>query len=632
MGKMGTIMEQSQLPAQRPQPRRPRGRSRSMSPSVFALYTLLALVIVLITLFASYEIFIRDRVILGVSVFGQSMAGSTRAETRKLLQDKFGNPDAILKRSGGQPIILRDGERSWRAWPWELGLRTDFGPVADSAILLGHRGSFLANLIEQARCALAGCDIGLEARFDVNIAQAYLSWLAPQVDQPAHDASVRVEGLRVIATPAQNGRDLDGKTMVERMRQRILGGGQGDIPLAFLETTPLLTDTETAKAQAEAILAAPMMLTFNGRSWAIDQATLATMISIRPQQSADGKLRLVTSLDHSRLVASIKPLANDINQPARDARFHFDPDTKTLTPIVTSQYGQILDPEAAAKQIEQHMLAVASRVPGVASPLEMLNSRVVALPVSIVKPTIAMEDAAKFGIKELAGQGVSNFKGSPAGRIQNIRTAAAQFDGIVVAPGGTFSFDQYLGDVVEANGYDDAYVIFADRTVLGPGGGVCQVSTTLFRAAFWGGYPIAERWAHAYRVGYYEPPVGLDATVFAPSVDLKFRNDSDTFLLIEPVFDLKKTTLTFNFYGTKPNRTVEMQDPVEENVVPHGPAIYTPDPTLKKGVTKQVDFAHDGMDVTIWRTIKVNGQVVKKDKFFSRYDPWVARYMVGTKQ
>jgi vancomycin resistance protein YoaR len=625
-------MEHSELPVQRPEPLKSRRRSRSLSPSFFALYTVLALVIVLVTVFAAYEIFIRDRVVLGVSVFGQSITGATKAETRKLLQDKFGNPDAILKRTGGQPVILREGERSWRAWPWELGLRTDFGPVADSAILLGHRGSFLENLVEQARCAMAGCDIGLDAQFDVNVAQAYLSWLAPQVDRPARDASVHVEGLRVTATPAQNGRDLDGKTMLERMRQRVLNGGQGDISLAFLETNPLITDTDTAKTQAEAILAAPMMLTFNGRSWAIDQAMLATMLSIRPQQEADGKLQLVTSLDHARLVATIKPLANDINQPARDARFHFNPDTKTLTPIVTSQYGQTLDPEAAAKQIEQHLLAAASRVPGVASPLEMLNARAVALPVNLVKPTIAMEDAAKFGIKELAAQGVSNFKGSAAGRIQNVRTAAAQFDGIVVPPGSTFSFDQYLGDVVEANGYDDAYVIFADRTVLGPGGGVCQVSTTMFRAAFWGGYPIVERWAHAYRVGYYEPPVGLDATVFAPSVDLKFKNDTDTFLLIEPVFDLKRTTLTFNFYGTKPDRTVEMQDPIEENVIPHGPAINTPDPTLKKGVTKQVDFAHDGMDVTVWRTIKVNGQVVKKDKFFSRYDPWVARYMVGTKQ
>jgi vancomycin resistance protein YoaR len=332
------------------------------------------------------------------------------------------------------------------------------------------------------------------------------------------------------------------------------------------------------------------------------------------------------------MTANFKVLAREINQAARDAQFSFDPNTRALTPIVTSQYGQSLDPEAAAQQVEQQLLANATRVPGSASPLETLNARTIALPVTVTKPTIAMEDTAKFGIKELVAQGVSNFRGSSAGRIQNIRTATAQFDGVVVPPGGTFSFDQYLGEVVEANGYDDAYIIFEDRTVLGPGGGVCQVSSTVFRAAFFGGFPIVERWAHAYRVGYYEPPVGLDATVFAPSVDLKFKNDTDAYLLIQSRVDLRANTLTFNFYGTKPNRTVEMEDPIMERVIPHGPAVYTDDPALKKGVTKQIDFAHDGADVTIWRRILVNGQVVKRDKFFSRYDPWVARYLVGTKK
>ena len=606
-------------------------RPRRLSPKFLALYAIVAVFFILSALFVAYELFYRDRVILGVSALGQPMSGLTRAESSKFLQDKFGQPDAILKRTGGDAIILRDGDRSWRAWPWELGLRTDFGPVAESALLLGHRGSLIENVIEQARCLLAGCDIGLDAQFDVNIAQSYLSWLAPQVDRPPRDASVHIEGLRVVSTPAQNGRDLDGTAMLERMRQRVLGG-QGDITLAFRETAPLIADANAATAQAEQILAAPVLMTFNGRSWAIDQGALAAMISLGPKQDNDGKVRLTAALDHAQLVALVKPLANDINQPARDARFRFNPDTKTLTPIITSQYGQILDPEAAAKQIEQQLLASTSRVPGSASPLDILNARVVSLPVNVVKPTIAMEDAAKFGIKELASQGVSNFKGSPAGRIQNIRVASEQYDGIVVAPGAIFSFDQYLGDVIEAEGYADAYVIFQDRTVVEPGGGVCQVSTTVFRAAFWGGYPFVERWAHAYRVGYYEPPVGLDATIFTPTVDLKFKNDTENYILIEPIVDLKKTTLTFNFWGTKPNRTVEMQDPIIENIIPHGPAIYTNDPTLKKGVTKQVDFANDGMDVTIWRTIKVNGQVVKKDKFFSRYDPWVARYQVGTKQ
>ncbi len=612
-----------------PVPRRT--RRRRLPPALFGLAALIVFCCVLFSLFVAYEIIYRDRVVLGVSVMGQSMSGLTRTEARKFLQDKFGQPDAIVKRTGGDAILLRDGNRTWRAWPWELGLRTDFGPVAESAILLGHRGSFLENLVEQGRCLWFGCDLGTEAQFDAQIAQAYLSWLAPQVERPPRDASVRIEGLRVVATPAQNGRDLDGAAMVERMRQRVLGGNPDDIRLAFRETSPLVPNADAVKTQVESLLAAPVLLTFNGRSWALDQGALAAMLSVRLEAGGEGTLRLALAFDRAQLVAQLHAIAREINQPARDARFRFDPATGALTPLVTSQYGVTLDPEAAAKQIEQQLLAGMARPPGAASPIDLLSSRVVALPVNVVKPTIAMEDAAKFGIKELVSQGVSNYRGSPAGRLQNIRTAAAQFDGIVVPPGATFSFDQHLGDVVEANGYDDAYIIFADRTVLGPGGGVCQVSTTVFRAAFWGGFPIVERWAHAYRVGYYEPPVGLDATVFAPTVDFKFKNDTEAYLLIQPKLDVRANTLTFNFYGTKPNRTVEMQDPIQEKVIPHGPAIYTDDPTLKKGVTRQIDFAHDGVDVTIWRTIKVNGQEVKKDKFFSRYEPWVARYLVGTK-
>lgn len=559
------------------------------------------------------------------------MSGQTRTEAQKFLLSRFGNPDAILARLGGEATIVRDGNRTWRAYPWELGLRTDFSPVAEQAMLLGHRNNWLESVADQAHCMWFGCDLGIDAQFDATTAQAFLGWLAPQVDQPARDASIRLNGLRADVTPAQNGRTLDGEAMIERLRQHIVNGEHGDVSLIFRETPPLIADVSAAKSSVESILAAPVMLAFGGRAWAIDQAALAAMITIKPQRDANGKVQIIAALDHNSLVAQIKSISSDINQAARDARFRFDPTTGALTPLITSQYGQTLDPEAAAKQIEQQVVASATRLPGMASPLESLYARVIGLPVTITKPTIAMEDAAKFGIKELVSQGVSNFRGSMTGRIQNIRAATEQFDGVVVPPGGTFSFDQYLGQVVEANGYDDAYVIFGDRTVLGPGGGVCQVSSTVFRAAFFGGFPIVERWAHAYRVGYYEPPIGLDATVFEPTVDLKFKNDTDTYLLIQPKVDLKTTTLTFNFYGTKTNRTVEMEDPIMENVIPHGPAIYTDDPTLKKGVTKQVDTAHDGADVTVWRKILVNGQVVKREKFFSRYEPWVARYMVGTK-
>ena len=610
------------------------------TPGCMLLFAFTTLILVFFILFAGYEFIFRDRVILGVSVFGQSMRGLTRTEARKFLQTQFGQKDAMLARAGGELVVLRDGDHTWSAHPWELGLRTDFDPVADSAVLLGHRGTLSGDLIEQARCFLLGCDLSLDAQFDSRVALAYLEALAPQVNRAPVDASVHIDGVSVVSAPAQNGRELDTAVMLEQMRKRVLGIDQGELVLAFQEKKPSITNADSAKAQAEAILSAPVFLTFSGRTWALDRGALSGMLTIQAKQDASGSKSLTATLDHAKVVAYLTTVARDINQPARDARFHFDPSTHQLTVIRPSQNGETLDPEAAAKAIEQQLLASgpgqkssagARRPPGNASLPADLSVRTISLPVTTTKPAVAMEDAANFGIKELVSQGVSNFRGSAAGRVQNIKTATEQFDGIVIPPGSTFSFDQYLGDVVEANGYDDAYVIFKDQTVLGPGGGVCQVSTTLFRAAFWGGFPIVERWAHAYRVGYYEPPVGLDATVFAPTVDMKFTNDTPNYLLIEPSINVKTTTLTFNLYGTKPNRTVEMTDPVQDKIVPHGPPLYTNDPTLKQGVTKQVDFAHDGMDVTIWRTITVDGQVVKKDKFFSRYQPWVARYMVGTK-
>ncbi len=622
-----------ELPTPAPQGplRRPRTRGLATPGCLPFFYGTLALLLLASATFAAYEFLFRDRVIMGVTILGQPLRGMNRVQALQFLQSKFGQQEAMLARTGGEAIILRDGDRVWQAWPWELGLRTDFGPVADSALLLAHRGTLAENLLEQARCLLLGCDLGLDAQFDSRVAQAYLNSLAAQVNQHPVDASVRIDGLRVVSSPSQNGRELDTAVMLERLRQRLTGGDRGDIELAFREKPPAIKDADAARAQAEAILAAPILLTFDGRTWALDRAALAGMLSVQPQQNAGGEKTLAAALDHGKLVAFLKMIARDINQPARDGRFRFDPSTRQLTVLKPSQYGQTLDPEAAAKLVEQHLQAGGARPPGNSSPMPDLTTHTISLPVASTKPAIATEDVAKFGIKELVSQGVSQFKGSPAGRVQNIRTATAQFDGIVIPPGGVFSFDQYLGDVVEANGYDDAYVIFQDQTVLGPGGGVCQVSTTMIRAAFWGGFPIVERWAHSCRVGYYEPPVGLDATVFSPSVDFKFSNDTGSYLLIETSVDVKTSKVTFNLYGTKPNRAVEMSDPVQEKIVPHGPEVYTNDPTLKVGTVKQVDTAHDGMDVAIWRTIKVGGKVVSKDKFFSRYEPWVARYLVGTK-
>jgi vancomycin resistance protein YoaR len=256
---------------------------------------------------------------------------------------------------------------------------------------------------------------------------------------------------------------------------------------------------------------------------------------------------------------------------------------------------------------------------------------VVSLPVRVTPPAVDMSDPQALGIRELLSVGQTQFAGSTAERINNIEVTAQRLHGVVVPPGGVFSFVQPLGDATEADGYQEAYVIYGDRTVMGIGGGVCQVSTTCFRAAWWAGLPILARTPHAFRISWYEPPLGMDATVFSPSVDFKFKNDTPAYLLIQTEVDKINSTVTFRFYGTKPDRVVEMEGPYTSNVIPAPAPVYEYDPTLPRGTTKQTGAAHDGIDVTIYRIIKQDGQVVKRELFFTRFQPWAAQYLIGTK-
>jgi vancomycin resistance protein YoaR len=168
---------------------------------------------------------------------------------------------------------------------------------------------------------------------------------------------------------------------------------------------------------------------------------------------------------------------------------------------------------------------------------------------------------------------------------------------------------------------------------LGDGGGVCQVSTTFFRALLSAGLPIVERHAHAYRVGYYEEngyPPGIDATVFVPSVDLKFLNDTGHYILVQSKIDLDNLYLEFDLYGTSDGRTVSMTTPVVTNQVAPPPDLYQDDPTLPAGQIKQTDFAAWGADVSFTRTVTRNGKVIISDKYISNYQPWQAIYLRGT--
>jgi vancomycin resistance protein YoaR len=256
------------------------------------------------------------------------------------------------------------------------------------------------------------------------------------------------------------------------------------------------------------------------------------------------------------------------------------------------------------------------------------------IPSITLKPAITTESANSFGIAEEIGKGSSTFHHSIPGRIHNVALAASRVSGILVKPGETFSFDKYLGDVSKFTGYEQAYIISNGKTILGDGGGVCQVSTTLFRAILNAGLPITERHAHAYEVGYYtqDAPLGFDATVYVPTVDFKFVNDTSNYILVESYVNVDTQTLSYVIYGKKDGRKVNVTTPVVTDQTPAPPPVYQDDPALPKGTTQQVDFAANGATSTFYRTVTKDGKTIIDEKYVSHYTPWSAVYNVGTKE
>lgn len=337
-------------------------------------------------------------------------------------------------------------------------------------------------------------------------------------------------------------------------------------------------------------------------------------------------LSSVLSMNTNLIDDSLDSLADSIDIAAYDALFKFENGKVTL--FRTSSSGRKLNKEQTKKMILAYITSLSKQE--IASGEEI----VIMLPVEPVIPNITTENSNEYGIRELLSVGTSKFLGSIAGRVHNIELAAGRISGRLVPPNSTFSFNDALGDVSAATGFQPAYIIKDGRTVLGDGGGVCQVSTTLFRAALNAGLPIVERHAHSYRVSYYEQDSspGLDATVFAPSYDLKFKNDTPNYILIQAKTDRQNYILTFEIYGTSDDRKAEITRPIILSQTTPPDDLYQDDPTLLKGVVKQVDWKAWGAKVTFDYKVNRNGEIIYKQTFFSNFQPWQAVFLRGTRE
>ncbi len=332
-------------------------------------------------------------------------------------------------------------------------------------------------------------------------------------------------------------------------------------------------------------------------------------------------------VDERTLLSTLTELSTKHDVSPRDALFKMA--EGKVTAFAPEKDGIRINQSKVLADVQSHLSS-----PGVLAGTRASVPKKILVHSDIIKPKITLEQSNTHGIKEVIGEGKSDYTHSIPGRIHNLLLASKRLHGVLIPKGGTFSYVDTVGEISARTGYQSAYVIVNGRTVLGDGGGVCQTSTTLFRAALNSGLKITEWHAHAYRVGYYEndSKPGRDATIYSPSVDLKFVNDTPSAILIEVETDEEKKLLTYRFWGTKDNRIVSISDISTSGAVGAPAPRYQDDPTLPKGVIRQVDWAAAGLNAWFDYEVTKDTKVIQKRRFTSNYRPWQAVYLVGTRE
>ncbi len=371
-----------------------------------------------------------------------------------------------------------------------------------------------------------------------------------------------------------------------------------------------LTPEEVAAAEDRVtkLLTGPLSFTAQNKTFTLTPAKLARLITLPEGFSQAATAELITSW--------AKEFDVDVVEP--ELAF----DGKVITTFRAPVSGRHLDQEKSRQLI---LSALAAREAG----KETGSSE---LAVTVESPKISLDSLNNLGITERIGRGDSEYQHSIPNRIFNVALATSRLHGKIIEPGAVFSFNRTLGEVSAATGFKQAYVIDQGQTVMGDGGGVCQVSSTFFRALLDAGLPVLTRRGHSYRVGYYEQnsKPGFDATVSAPSPDLTFLNDTGAPILINAQTDSKRTRMYIELYGKSDGRKTEILNYKQWDSSPAPPPAYQDDPTLPAGVIKQIDFAAGGLKVSFeYRVTYPNGSL-KDVTYQTTYTPWQARFLRGT--
>lgn len=449
----------------------------------------------------------------------------------------------------------------------------------------------------------------------------YLEDLGTQIVGIARDASLYLDEDQVRIMPNVDGRELNIEAAAEATQAAVVTAERATVKLTARPVVSQITvdDLEPKRSLAQTMISRPISIETPEATWSVSQATLRAAL-ILPEEG------VLTDPSFNETV-----IAESLN----------DMDAETRTEPADAVLGWANGLTVVTPDVRGRKLNVAATVSDIATAAKLTDDRSVNARFDEVLADVNSENLDDLGIIDLISEGSSSYEGSSWERAENVRVSAEHLTHTLVKPGDTYSFNDAIGLITLDNGFVEGQIIRGSYIQSDIGGGACQASTTVFRAALYAGLPITHHY-HQYRLAFYELDgwsPGLDAAIYQPNdpgdtnyeVDLTFENNTEHWLLVECYTDGVRAYS--KIYGTPQGWDVDVQVPyISEPKKPEKP-IETEDPKLAKGEREQVGFERDGFDVQAVRTITRDGQIVAMEnnpwEFWSYFQPQRETWLIG---
>ena len=520
----------------------------------------------------------------------------------------------------GETFVFDYNGRQWTTSLADLGVQPDVERSVDSAFGVGREQQARDRVGNTLSLATGTQVVPLAMKLDSNKVETWVTTVTGDIDRKPLDAQIEIANGKVQVTPDQDGIVVDKDRLMAVISEsiRTMQPYRGPLPIKLSAPSIRVDDLDPAVAQITTALSSPIKIVYKEKQWTLQPADLGQFIVQTPNANGSG---VTVSVDDSELGQWLYNLIGDrINRAPVNAEIKWSDKQGKVVAVSDSSKGVTLLAGPLADSVIQSLLG---------------NHNEVDVPVKGVKPEIDSDHLDALNITTKLGVGSSSFYGSDENRATNIWVGTGHLNGTVVKPGDTFSFNNAIGDITPEAGYVEASVVDGERIGKDVGGGICQVSTTVFRAAFLAGFPIGEWWPHLYRLAFYEYDgwtAGLDASILQSGPredwgDFTFHNTTDGYLLIEAYVDGQTDVVTI--YGPETGWDVYVSDPWTGKPIlgDDQPDVETVDPNLPAGTVQQSEYRQDGLEISYERIVKdADGNVIDDwiaySRFAARGDVW----------